>query len=291
MRRSVLSLAFFIVLVGGGGSLEAASQPAAPVVASVFLPVQQLLLGQQIDINKINAWLGAPQTKFEARLLASMLSHTQVSRDYENFFRSSNLRRARAFKNKYQPILEHTFKNTSVPPEIIIAIILVESDLGAFTGKTSTFNALASQAVLDTDKARELLAKAWPKSQRGYLTTNPALERFARRADWARWELLALIRLSQKWQKEILDIRGSPAGALGWCQFMPSSIEQWGVDGSGDGVVDLNNPLDAIASVGFYLKEHGWDADLSYQDRVQVLLTYNKSQAYAQAILQLAEKL
>jgi membrane-bound lytic murein transglycosylase B len=257
----------------------------------VFLPLRQWLAEQGVNIKQADAWLSAPQVRFEGRLLASMLSHTEISRDYKNFFTGSSLRRARDFKSKYVTVLEHTRELTSVPQEIIVAIILVESNLGQFTGKTCTFNALASQAVLDTPEARNIMSNSWPENKRDYLHSEAALTRFAQRAAWARQELLALLRLAHLWQKEIWDIKGSPAGALGWCQFVPTSIERWGADGSGDGQVNLNNPLDAIASVGRYLREHGWQADLSYQQRLDIILTYNKSTAYATAVMQLAEKL
>lgn len=40
----------------------------------------------------------------------------------------------------------------------------------------------------------------------------------------------------------------SPAGAQGLAQFMPAVWEQYAVDGDGDGVIDVWNPIDAIHS-------------------------------------------
>lgn len=40
----------------------------------------------------------------------------------------------------------------------------------------------------------------------------------------------------------------SPAGAQGLAQFMPATWEQFGVDGDGDGIADVWNPVDAIHS-------------------------------------------
>src|SRR5690606_36406336 len=54
-------------------------------------------------------------------------------------------------------------------------------------------------------------------------------------------------------------IKGSFAGAIGLPQFMPGSILNWAKDGDRDGKIDLlNSPEDAIASVGEFLKAHGW---------------------------------
>ncbi|MDR1396788.1 MAG: lytic murein transglycosylase [Desulfarculales bacterium] len=260
-------------------------------VPSIFIPLQQWLIAQGLDSRQVNLWLTSSQVHFEGKLLASMLSHRDASRDYKNFFTKNSLLRAKNFQARYKTSLEHTQKTTSVPQEIILAIILIESNLGSFTGATLTFNALASQAALDTEDAIDILRVNWPKNQLEYLDSEASVTRFATRAAWARQELLALIRLTNLWQKEIMLIKGSPAGAIGWCQFMPTSIEKWGSDGSGDYKIDLDNPHDAIASVGRYLQEHGWQTGLSYEEQVEVILTYNKSRAYAEAVLNLAEKL
>lgn len=58
-----------------------------------------------------------------------------------------------------------------------------------------------------------------------------------------------------------VDTRGSYAGAIGMPQFMPRSIMQYAVDGSGNtgGHIDLaDDPAAAIMSVGNYLAQHGW---------------------------------
>ena len=54
-------------------------------------------------------------------------------------------------------------------------------------------------------------------------------------------------------------MKGSYAGAMGWPQFMPSSVAQWAVDFDGNGRIDLvRSPVDAIGSVANYLKSFGW---------------------------------
>jgi membrane-bound lytic murein transglycosylase B len=60
-----------------------------------------------------------------------------------------------------------------------------------------------------------------------------------------------------------LSVSGSFAGAIGYPQFMPSSIRRFAVDFDGDGRIDLrNSPADAIGSVASFLSQHGWTADL-----------------------------
>jgi membrane-bound lytic murein transglycosylase B len=58
-------------------------------------------------------------------------------------------------------------------------------------------------------------------------------------------------------------IKGSFAGAMGWPQFMPSSIQKFAVDFDGDGSIDLSNsPVDAIGSVANYFKAFGWQTGM-----------------------------
>jgi membrane-bound lytic murein transglycosylase B len=48
---------------------------------------------------------------------------------------------------------------------------------------------------------------------------------------------------------------------MGAPQFMPSSYRRYAVDANADGHIDLwSNWSDVCASVGNYLKEHGWNA-------------------------------
>ncbi|MGZ3252705.1 MAG: lytic murein transglycosylase, partial [Burkholderiaceae bacterium] len=55
------------------------------------------------------------------------------------------------------------------------------------------------------------------------------------------------------------SLLGSYAGAIGWPQFMPSSIRQYAVDFDGNGKIDLrSSPVDAIGSIANFLVQHGW---------------------------------
>jgi hypothetical protein len=65
------------------------------------------------------------------------------------------------------------------------------------------------------------------------------------------------------------DVATSSAGAEGWMAFLPSTFEEWGVDGNGDGVKDLFNAADAIFSAANYLHDSAapgnwWEAVFAY---------------------------
>ena len=121
---------------------------------------------------------------------------------------------------------------TGVAPEYLIAITGVETLYGRITGRYRVLDALAT------------LAFDYPP-----------------RADFFRSELEQFLLMSRE---EKLDPRqpvGSYAGAMGIPQFMPSSFRRFAVDGDGDGRRDLwTEGPDVFASVGNYLREHGWVA-------------------------------
>jgi len=85
-----------------------------------------------------------------------------------------------------------------------------------------------------------------------------------------------------------VTVTGSMAGALGICQFMPSNIVPYGKDGNDDGRIDLFDHADAIASVAHYLKQNGWRRDLDRAGAGRVILRYNNSRPYMEAILKVA---
>jgi membrane-bound lytic murein transglycosylase B len=65
--------------------------------------------------------------------------------------------------------------------------------------------------------------------------------------------------------------RGSWAGAIGQTQFMPTSIVKFGVDGDGDGRIDLiESTADALASAARYLEGSGWVRGLPWGVEVRL---------------------
>ena len=83
------------------------------------------------------------------------------------------------------------------------------------------------------------------------------------RAKFFRSELRELFLLNGKHLAYPLDeLKGSYAGAMGWGQFMPSSIANYAVSYDGDDRIDLWNSLpDITASVASYFAGHGWEKD------------------------------
>ena len=68
----------------------------------------------------------------------------------------------------------------------------------------------------------------------------------------------------------------SGAGAIGLMQFLPSTWEDYGVDGDGDGDIDVRNPADAVHSAARYRQVlHDQVGSLPGNDERHTLAAYN----------------
>ena len=133
------------------------------------------------------------------------------------------------FWREHASDLERAANTYGVDPEIIVAIIGVETFYGKRTGKYRVINALST------------LGFDYPP-----------------RAAFFRKELAQYLLLARDEGWDMLNPKGSYAGAMGMGQFIPSSYRAYAVDFSGDGKRDLWNTTDAIGSVANYFSRHGW---------------------------------
>lgn len=75
--------------------------------------------------------------------------------------------------------------------------------------------------------------------------------------------------------------------AVGPLQFIPTTWEQWGADGDGDGVRDPHDLDDAALAAARYLCDAGDDLSAS-EGWSRAVLTYNQSGAYARKVARTA---
>jgi membrane-bound lytic murein transglycosylase B len=146
------------------------------------------------------------------------------------FLTDKRIQGGRDFMAQYAKDFSRAEARFGVAPEIVAAIIGVESSYGQKPGKYKVIDALST------------LAFAYP-----------------RRASFFRGELEQFLLLCRDEGMDYLAPVGSYAGAMGMPQFMPSSFRKLAADGDGDGRRDIwNNPADAIASVARYFSANGW---------------------------------
>lgn len=155
--------------------------------------------------------------------------------DYRaRYLDESRIQSGVAFVRNNQEAMQRAHQQYGVPPEIIAAIIGVETFFGRITGNFRTLDALVT---LSFD--------------------------YLRRAEYYRQQLIEFFLLVREQKSDPLAIKGSFAGAIGLPQFMPGSIRRYAVDFDNDGRIDLaGSAVDAIGSVANYLAAHGWQRDL-----------------------------
>jgi membrane-bound lytic murein transglycosylase B len=132
----------------------------------------------------------------------------------------------------HRQALDQASVRSGVAPEYLAAILGVETFYGRLTG---TYRVLDALVTLSFD--------------------------YPARAKFFRDELEQYLLLTRDAHLDPLAIKGSYAGAMGAPQFMPSNYRRYAVDADADGHIDLwSNWADVCASVGNFLKEHGWNA-------------------------------
>lgn len=91
-------------------------------------------------------------------------------------------------------------------------------------------------------------------------------------------QLLSLMKTADTNGLDITDIHGSWAGAMGHFQFIPTTLAQYGVDGNGDGRIDIIGSIgDAMASAGNYLHKLGWNPNERIVRRVMLPADFDLS--------------
>jgi lytic murein transglycosylase len=115
-----------------------------------------------------------------------------------------------------------------------------------------------------------------------------------RRPEFFRNELIHALRIVDRGDMTIGEMRGGWAGEIGPMQFLPSSYYKYAVDFDGNGRKDLKgSTADMLASTANYLKQKGWQAGGGYQPgsaNYGALQEWNKAEVYSRTIAVMAEK-
>lgn len=206
---------------------------------------------------------------------------------YDGYVTKENAVKCQTFIKDNEKYFAMAEKHYAVPKEVLSALIYVETWHGKFLGKFHPLPMLASMAA-STDLA--MLPDYTKTIRLTQKQKNWMQKKIREKADWAYNELKALLRYSLQNNIDINTVPSSIYGAVGYGQFMPSNIPRYGIDGNNDGIIDLFDPRDAIASVANFLHKQGWtQKNLPFSKQVKVLKRYNYSTAYAHTILALAK--
>eukprot|EP00899_Mesostigma_viride_P005820 jgi/Mesvir1/15239/Mv06464-RA.1 len=144
---------------------------------------------------------------------------------------------------EHRDIFEEIASKYSIPENILAALWGVESSYGRICGKWDVIQSLFTLALTSDTPTRRA---------------------------FFRNELMEAMHI---WDAghvaEGQMLLGSWAGAMGQCQFMPSSFRAYAIDHDGDGKADIwNSRADVLASIANYLSSHGWKKGQPYGQRV-----------------------
>ena len=135
-----------------------------------------------------------------------------------------------------------------VQPRFLLALWGIETSFGQYTG---SFNVIRSLATLSYDQRR-----------REYFTG----------------ELINALKIIDQGHTSPETMDGSWAGAMGQCQFMPTSFVNYAVDFNNDGKKDIWNTIpDVLASAANYLSSTGWDNSQTWGREVTVINNIDES--------------
>lgn len=150
-----------------------------------------------------------------------------------NILEIQSIQRGKDFVKTYRGVLENAEAVYGVPMEDLVALMRIETNLGTYLGELTVFNVFYTRLVTSPESK-------W---------------------NWDAANLISLGKYCYEAQIDCYSLKGSNAGAFGIPQFLPYSIEKWGVDGDNDGVVNLFDARDSIPSAANFLKEHGFEED------------------------------
>lgn len=146
------------------------------------------------------------------------------------FLTREHVDRGKKFWARNRKALLEAAEKYRVPPEIIVAIIGIETNYGRTPGRHRVIDALTT------------LVLKYPKRKKFF-----------------RKELENFLLLTREQKLNPLTIKGSYTGAIGLPQFMPSSYRAYAIDLDSNGSADLaTSQADAIGSVANYFHIHGW---------------------------------
>jgi len=242
-----------------------------------YVDLQYQLTRQGVDKDFVCSVFADERNKFLPDIVKKIaFLRREKTADYDHFLKPEIVAQGRQYLKERQNLLAKAQDRYGVTPEVIVAILTVESGLGKTTGKYPVVNVFASLAVMDTPEV--IRAAGLPAHLQG---------RLKKKAAWAERELKTFLSYCQKNRLDPFQYNGSWAGAMGYSQFLPTSLVNSGQDGDGDGKIDLFTHPDAIFSIANYLKKSGFQQNNPNTWR-RAVLAYNNSDAYADTILTLA---
>ncbi|MFI8416909.1 lytic transglycosylase domain-containing protein [Serratia sp. NPDC078593] len=264
MRSSASTFMLATLIAAGFSSISSMAAPPSPTLAAVQKPAEKTLaktgrdpaefpafilqlkthaLSQGIHQNTVDSAFA--NVHFVDRVIKADRNQLEKRITLDDYLRrtlsNSKIRQGRAMLQQYQPHLARVTARYGVPAHYIVALWGMESHFGKIQGKEDVVSALSTLAFE------------------------------GRREAFFTEQLMAALQIIQQGHTSAEGLKGSWAGAMGQCQFMPSSFLTYGADGDGDGRIDIwNNIDDVFASTANYLATEGWTPGIRWGREVKL---------------------
>jgi membrane-bound lytic murein transglycosylase B len=219
----------------------ARAETSDPKLAAWLRGVRAEALKAGVDAGTLDAALGSVEEIPKVMELARNQPEFKMTFDQYRGLVVSNERveRGRTLLRENRALVDRFAAPAGIPASIVVALWGIESNYGTRLGDFEVVPALATLAYNNF------------------------------RAQFFRGQLIAALKIVSQGHIGLHAMKGSWAGAMGQCQFIPTSFLAYAADGDGDGRKDIwTSKADVFASIVNYLARVGWRAGLKWGEEV-----------------------
>src|SRR6266446_5826901 len=213
--------------------VAALAETSDPKLAAWLLGVRAEALKAGVDAGTLDAALSSVEEIPRVMELARNQPEFKMTFDQylEIVVSNERVAKGRALLKENRALVDRFAAPAGIPTSIVVALWGIESNYGTRLGDFEVVAALATLAY------------------NGF------------RAQFFRGQLIAALKIVSQGHIGLHAMKGSWAGAMGQCQFIPTSFLAYAADGDGDGRADIwGNKADVFASIVNYLRAAGWRA-------------------------------
>lgn len=258
VRAGLLGAAIITLSLVGGPALAASCGNNAGGFETWKAQFSQEAAARGVGPRALDA---LSRTRYNQKTIAADRGQRSFKLSLESFMqkRGANaiISRGKSMKKRYSGLLASIERSYGVPPGPLLAIWGMETGFGGFMGNQ---NILSSIATIAYD---------------------------CRRSDFFTPHLYGALTMIDRGMLDPSAV-GAAHGEIGHTQFLPGNALRFGVDGDGNGRVDMiRSPADALASTANFLRAHGWRPGAGYQPGQPnhgAIKSWNAATVYQQAI-------
>lgn len=265
-NTTLASLAILTAILAAPTTADAARCGNTGAGFSAWLDhIKGIAASKGISQRAINA--GTAGLTYDANIIRLDRNQKSFKLSFEQFYARrvgpALLSKGRRLMAQHKSTLDRMEKRFGVPREVVIAIWGLETNYGS--------DGAGGRSIL-----RSLATLAYD----------------CRRSEFFTGQFLDGLRIIDRGDMTVAQLRGGWAGEIGQTQFLPTAYVRYAVDFDGDGRRDLVNSVpDVLASTASFLAGHGWKAGQSWEAGTAndaVLRDWNRAGVYRQTIAKMA---